>query len=391
MKNVIEEYHWGSHYDIARLIGSSVPSLKPQAELWMGAHPKAPSMIEHDGKWISLFELINEKPLEILGPEIDNMPFLFKVLAAEKPLSLQVHPDIDFAQKGFLKENSAGILINAYNRNYRDSNHKPECVCAITDFWALKGFQPIDEIVKRFSILCPISLENEISVLRNNQTDEGLKIFFHDLITSQGIRKKAILTEALENCRKYVSNSDACSWVLNLYEYYPDDITILSPLFLNVVFLRPGEAMYVLPGELHSYLKGMAVELTANSDNVLRGGLTSKHKDIPELLEVLRCESTKTRMIRPQKISQCESIYINNGDAFALSKISVSQDKSYVNKSHRGIEIILCTEGTAELHDWGNNKINVITSGMSVMIPASVKRYTISGSAILYKAGSVIK
>jgi mannose-6-phosphate isomerase len=152
MKNTVQEYAWGSFTAIAELLGNGSPSKTPQAELWMGAHPKAPSMVNCDGNWISLLEFIEKNPDRILGKKVaekfnNRLPYLFKVLAAAKPLSIQAHPSIDQAKQGFERENRQGIPLDAYNRNYKDDNHKPECICAKTRFWALNGFRKNSNIV----------------------------------------------------------------------------------------------------------------------------------------------------------------------------------------------------------------------------------------------------
>ena len=148
LENTIQEYAWGSYTAISDLLGNDSPANTPQAELWMGAHPKAPSKVRCNGKWISLLELIDKNSHDILGKKVaqrfkNRLPYLFKVLAAAKPLSIQAHPSLDQASEGFDRENRLGIPLDAPNRNYKDDNHKPECICALTFFWALNGFRKI--------------------------------------------------------------------------------------------------------------------------------------------------------------------------------------------------------------------------------------------------------
>ncbi len=391
LKNTIQDYAWGSSTAIPELLGKNPISNKPQAELWMGAHPKAPSLAKCDGKWISLLELIEKDPKNILGKKVaekfDNrLPYLFKVLAAAKTLSIQAHPSLSQAREGFEKENKLKIPLNAPNRNYKDNNHKPECICALKPFWALKGFRKISSILAFMEKVCPQNLGKELDDLRQNRNFQGLKTFFNALMTMDRERQSRIIKEAIITAQKLGEDDPAFKWMLNLHNEYPEDIGVLFPLLLNLIYLKPGQAIFIPAGELHSYLDGIGIELMANSDNVLRGGLTSKHVDVPELMRVLSFEEKQANMISPHPKGDGESIYPSSAEEFILSIVSLKEGMVYNSPTRRSVEILICTAGEATITDPGQNGRLSIGKGTSIIIPAAVKKYRIEGNAALYKA-----
>ena len=391
LKNTIQEYAWGSYTAIAELLGNKSPSVSPQAELWMGAHPKAPSAVKYGGKWVSLLDLIKNNPEDILGKEVAHkfnhtLPYLFKVLAAAKPLSVQAHPDKTQAISGFEKENRLGIPIDAYNRNYKDDNHKPECICALTPFWALNGFRKVSEILLLMEKICPQGLASELDDFRNRQDKQGLKNFFSSLLTMGPERKKQIIDDALKNAHRFSEDDNLFEWTIKLYNEYKADIGIFSPILLNLICLKPGQAMFIPSGALHAYLDGVGIELMANSDNVLRGGLTPKHIDVQELLSILDFEEMDINIIASKKCKDFEMIYPSPAEEFVLSVIFDNKEIAYKSPVKRSIEIILCTDGKALITDIDNNIAIDLNMGVSVVIPACVKNYTINGKATLYKA-----
>jgi mannose-6-phosphate isomerase len=391
MKNIIQEYAWGSYTAIPELLGNVSPAKTPQAELWMGAHPKAPSMVKCDGNWKSLLELIEKNPLDILGEKVaekfdNSLPYLFKVLAAAKPLSIQAHPSRDQAKRGFERENRVGIPIDAYNRNYKDDNHKPECICALSLLWALNGFRKISDIVGLMEKICPKGLKNELDNLRGEPNSLGLKNFFQAMMTMDRDRQKQIIADAITSAQKFIDDDQAYKWMIDLHREYPADIGIFSPVLLNLICLKPGQAMYLRAGELHAYIDGVGIEIMANSDNVLRGGLTPKHVDVPELLKVLNFEEREIDILIPEESNNYESIYSSSAEEFILSVISVKEGIIYNSPLDRSVEILLCTEGNATVFDSGENDKIDIAGGRSVIIPAIVEKYSIEGNATLYKA-----
>ena len=395
MENIIQKYAWGSKTAIYQLTGSKTGyGTEPWAELWMGAHPEASSKIRYNGGMISLFKLIQKEPEKILGSGTaekysNTLPFLFKILAASNPLSIQAHPDKIHAEKGFEKENKLKILLNAFNRNYKDRNHKPECICALTSFYALNGFRKISGIIKLMDKVCPVAFRTKLNHLQNNQDSTGLKTFFSALLTMGKNQKQEIISEAINKAEKLVELPDhdmAYEWMIKLHKHYPGDIGIFSPLILNLVCLEPGQAMFIPAGQLHSYLKGMGVELMANSDNVLRGGLTKKYIDLPELFEILNFSEKEPDILLPERINAYEKIYNTAAEEFTLSVITIKKNEVYTCNGNKTVEILLCTEGNAVISGFkGKNEISVLP-GHSVFIPFCLQNYTIRGNSTIYKA-----
>ncbi len=395
LKNPIQAYTWGSFTAIPELLGKEYPSDTPQAELWMGAHPQAPSMIEYSGGHVSLDKLIEKYPEEILGKEVaahyDNtLPYLFKVLAAAKPLSLQAHPSLAQAREGFRKENELGIPSSAPTRNYKDDNHKPECICALTPFWALNGFRKIPEMLSFFEMLLPAGLQDQLKHLKKNQNPMGLKQFFHALLTLAPDIQKQVADESIAKLKNLSDENSIFKWVLALSKEYPADIGIFSPIILNLICLQPGEAMFLATGELHAYLDGMGIELMANSDNVLRGGLTPKHVDVAELLNVLNFSERALDILTPRWKSDAEKVYPSQADEFVLSVITAAEGIIYESSTNRSAELMICTQGKAVIKNLATEEIVTLNRGASVIVPAAVKKYRIAGSATLYKAATPI-
>jgi mannose-6-phosphate isomerase len=391
LKNTVQKYTWGSTSAIQELLGEKNLSHEPMAELWMGAHPKAPSLVNWDGQWTALNDLIAHNPQALLGNQVakkyhNQLPYLFKVLAAAKPLSIQAHPGLDQAQRGFELENQQGIPLDAAQRNYKDANHKPECICALSSFWALYGFRPIADILSLMGKICPIGLSSELDQLKTYPDPGGLKLFFTKLMSMEAEQKISVIDEATQNAKQRLEQDPAFHWTAKLAVEYPLDIGLLSPLFLNLIQLKPGQALFLPAGELHAYLEGTGIELMANSDNVLRGGLTTKHVDVPELLKVLNFKPRNIEILDERKIGKTEKIYASFAEEFVLSTISISGDDIYEKSNTNSAEILLCTEGEARLADSGNNHILHIKKGDSAIIFASAKFYTIKGDAVFYKA-----
>ena len=391
LKNTIQEYAWGSYTAIPELLGNDSPANTPQAELWMGAHPKAPSKLKCNGKWRSLLELIDKNPRGILGEKVaqkfkNRLPYLFKVLAAGKPLSIQAHPSLGQAKEGFERENRLGIPLDAPNRNYKDDNHKPECICALSAFWALNGFRKISAMISLLDKICPPGLTKELDLLRRKPDSDGLKKFFQTVMTMDRKSQKRIVDDAVKNARPVKGDNKAYQWMINLYKEYPSNIGVLSPIILNLICLEPGQALFLPAGTLHAYLDGVGIELMANSDNVLRGGLTPKHVDVKELLNVLNFEERDVNILKMEKINSCERRYEINAQEFSLSVIAVKTDTEYYSPGKRCVEILLCTDGDAVVVDFAENNSVDIKKGMSILIPAVVEKYSIKGDAVFYKA-----
>ncbi|MBF0119291.1 MAG: mannose-6-phosphate isomerase, class I [Desulfobacterales bacterium] len=387
LKNEILGYEWGSYTYIPELLGENFPSRVPMAELWMGAHPKASSKVIYNNSLVPLIDIIQKDPQTILGKEIskkfnNTLPYLFKILAAEKPLSIQAHPNKIQAKIGFERENKEGIGISAYNRSYKDDNHKPECICALTPFTALNGFRKIKEILFYIEKVSPLSLKNEIYELKSNPDKKGLQDFFASLIKMDKERKKLVIKEAISRAKEL--NDPVFIWMIKLNQEYQDDIGILSPILLNLISLKPGEALFLESGELHAYLQGAGIELMANSDNVLRGGLTPKYIDLSELINIVNFEEKELKILNPVPKDEQESYYKTNAEEFSLSVLSIRS--KYLCDVNRSVEILICIEGSGIITNLANNEQISVNKGTSFIIPSIVPQYEISGNAFLYKA-----
>ena len=282
LKNIVQEYAWGSPTLIPGLMGYGNSEKKPQAEMWIGAHPKAPSLVIDDGKTVPLSRFISESPEEILGSDaakrFDNsLPFLLKILAAQSPLSIQVHPNLQQARDGFARENSTGIPLDSPERNYRDANHKPETVCALTPFQALNGFREPSEAADLLKISAGTSLENEIKLLERGD----IKSFYTRIMTMDSEERNRLLSEFITSAGELQHENGIFRWCMKLHNDFPGDIGILSPVILNLVRLEPGLSMNLAAGQLHAYLQGLAVEIMANSDNVIRRRAYRKARGYP--------------------------------------------------------------------------------------------------------------
>jgi mannose-6-phosphate isomerase len=331
LTNLIQTYDWGSTTAISMLLGLPNPSGERQAELWMGAHPSAPSCA--DGQ--PLDALIAAAPRKTLGFD-GTLPFLFKVLAAAKPLSIQAHPSLEQAIAGYARENAAGIPIDAPHRNYRDANHKPEIICALTPFEAYCGFRKPEEIIATFAELAHPKLSSALDRFRTNP--DGLPDFLETVLRLPSYTGRLCLE------------------------------------MLNHLHLQPGEAVYLPARTLHVYVKGTGIELMANSNNVLRGGLTRKHVDIPELLQVLDFSPHKPTILCGVR-KGCETHYPCPAQEFALSRIDLT-DERYTAASAHGPEILICTSGD----------LGLLKRSESLFIEASAGSYDLQGTGTVFKA-----
>ena len=391
LKNPTQEYAWGSKTVIQALLGQAESKDKPIAELWMGAHPKAASNVLVEGEWQSLDEVIGRSPESILGKDAakrfsNRLPFLFKVLAVDSPLSIQVHPNLEQARAGFTRENSLGIPLNAPNRNYKDENHKPEILCALTPFQGLKGFRKIQEILALMEKIVSSNLSDELNRLKIEVNPIGLKGFFTALMRMDRYRQSLIVSEAVRLAEKLANEDQAFYWMVELNKAYPGDIGVFSPVILNLVQLDPGEAIYLPAGELHAYLCGVGIELMANSDNVLRGGLTSKHIDVIELLKIVNFKTGPIKIIKPEEHGMIERTYPTPAEEFLLSKFSVDEERVFTSPQDRSVEILICLKGKADVKDLGNSELLRLDKGKSIIVPAAVSQYQIEGNATFYKA-----
>ncbi len=391
LRNRIQNYDWGSHTAMTRLLAIENPNGQPQAELWMGAHPLAPShlVLAEDGEEASLEKIIEEQGDAVLGRGVSarlgrRLPFLFKVLAAEKALSIQAHPNLEQAREGFERESRAGVPLTAANRNYKDANHKPEILCALTDFVGMRGFRPAGEIAAEVRTLGIPELAAASARLERDAGPAGYSSFLERFLGLSRSERESLVSRVVERTRG--RDEDRYRWIARLAEEFPGDIGVASPLFLNIVMLKPSEAMFLEAGILHAYLEGTGVELMANSDNVLRGGLTSKHIDVAELLHVLTFRGAPASILSPQPGEDGALVYPTPTNEFRLAAIDSRPGRGFDARGEHSAEILLCVRGGARVL-WNNGAASLeLSLGQSLFVPASAGAYRIEGEALIYRA-----
>jgi mannose-6-phosphate isomerase len=382
LRNAVRPYAWGSRTAIADLLGNQVPAPHPEAELWLGAHPGDSSrLLRPDGTEVSLLDVVNTDPVGQLGVECarrwdGRLPFLLKVLAADEPLSLQAHPSAQQAAEGFAREEAAGIPRDAANRNYPDPTAKPELVCALTEFDALAGFRDPHRTVALLRSLDVPDLAVYTELLAAQPDADGLRALFTTWITLPQPALDALLPQVLDACVLHVKEhgdyDPECRTVLELGEAYPGDAGVLAALLLNRIVLQPGEATYMPAGNLHAYLRGTCVEILANSDNILRCGLTPKHVDVPELLRVLDFACGDMPVLCGEPVAPHLFVYRTPATEFELSRLEWPEGHGGrpVRADHCGPQILLCTAGSVRLANPDGPEL-CLHRGQSVWLPAT--------------------
>ena len=377
LDNELRPYAWGSTTAIAELLGR-VPSGGPEAELWLGAHPDSPSRVP-DGR--GLDEVITQDPGLVLGAESvaafgPRLPFLMKVLAAAQPLSLQVHPSLEQAREGFAREEAAGVPRESASRNYKDDNHKPEMILALTPFRALCGFRPVEQSVALFEALAEGSTNDDArdyaaGIAAALRGAEPLRTAFATLLTggaglaaaSSGLRA---VVEGLASDDPHRTALEAAA---GLQDRYPGDPGVLVSLLLNLVELAPGDAIHLPAGNVHAYLEGLGIEVMANSDNVLRGGLTPKHVDVPELLATVDFTPLSEVPRTPREETLLgQEIFTPPFREFALQRIELRDGTEHVAVRQDGGTVILVVHGALRL-DSPQGEL-ILRRGESAFIPA---------------------
>lgn len=382
LTNTIRPYAWGSTTAIPTLLGVA-PTGEPQAEMWMGAHPGAPSRLDRGAGVASLSDVIAADPEGELGAAAvakfgPRLPFLFKVLAAGAPLSLQVHPDLAQAREGYEDEERRGVPIDAAHRNYKDPNHKPEMICALTPFDGFCGFRRPEQAADLLDGLGVDSLKPYADLLRAHPEDAALR----EVLT-------AVLTADREQMARTVTETAAAAERLGgpyapyaaLVHGFPGDPGVIAALLLNHFRLQPGEAMFLGAGVPHAYIDGLGVELLANSDNVLRAGLTPKHVDVPELLKIVRFESGDPAVLRPE--GDGEEVYETPIEEFRLSRFLLAPGGASRTLPADTAQILLCTAGAPRVGELE------LAPGESVFVPAGEKT-ELSGTGTLFRATVIV-
>jgi len=373
--NTPRDYAWGSTTAMPELLGTT-PTGRPEAELWLGAHPGSPARILDpsavDGS-PDLAAWIETEPRQALGHH-PRLPFLMKVLAASAPLSLQAHPTAAQAREGFARENEWGIPLDAPHRNYRDAYPKPEIIYALSDrFEALCGFRRHDEAVRVFTALGLEELTPRIA---------NLPELFASLM-ARGANVGALIARAIEAASSWDGADDvvsaAADTVRILAQAYPGDAGIVCALLLNRVTLRRGQSLYLAAGNIHAYLSGVGIEVMTASDNVLRGGLTPKHVDVPELLRVLDFTAGPPPWLTPDVVTDSLEIFRPGTDDFVLAH--VTGDAEYLLS---GPAIALCTTGSFRID--GARARTELSRGDAVYITPEESALSIAGSGELFVA-----
>lgn len=385
--NVLRDYAWGSTTAIAALLGRP-ESGGPEAELWIGAHPDSPSLASSGdaGDSISLDQLIETDPEHFLGAASiekfgPRLPFLAKILAAAQPLSLQVHPSLEQAKAGFARENADGVPAGAAHRNYRDANHKPEMILALTPFEALCGFRGAPQTLALFQhihqLFGPAGIEvpgifaELLTDLANPDEEAALQAAFVRLITGgdRVAAATASVASALLTADSFAPYQAELATALSLNEKYPGDPGVLISLLLNRMSLQPGESVYLPAGKVHAYLHGLGVEVMASSDNVLRGGLTPKFVDVPELLQTMEFQAVALPRLHAERNHLDQEMFRPPFAEFALQRIELGPDAGPVPVAQSGAAVLLVVTGQVVL-DSPKGDLH-LRQGGSAFLPAA--------------------
>ncbi|MGW5428091.1 mannose-6-phosphate isomerase, class I [Streptomyces sp. NPDC004059] len=380
LDNTVRPYAWGSPTAIPHLLGVE-PTGEPQAEMWMGAHPGAPSRTARG----TLVDVIDADPERELGAGTvakfgPRLPFLLKILAAGAPLSLQVHPDLVQAAEGYADEERRGIPVDAPHRNYKDANHKPELICALTEFDGLCGFRDPVRAADLIDGLGVASLKPYVDLLHAQPEEAALREVLTAILTADPQEMTHAVAEAAAACARL--GGDYAPYA-DLAQHYPGDPGVIAAMLLNHVRLQPGEALFLGAGIPHAYISGLGVEIMANSDNVLRCGLTPKHVDVPELLRVVRFEASDPGVLRPEASPAGEEVYDTPIDEFRLSRYVLPEGGTARDLTLGTPQILLCTAGSVRA---GEHELN---PGQSVFVPAGEKA-EISGTGTIFRATVIV-
>lgn len=430
---VRRDYAWGSTTAIPRLIGAE-PDGRPVAELWFGAHPSAPSPVlrrEEAGTGDpgaatgagdatgaaatasaaavtgTLRSLVEQAPEQALGRDVlarfgPRLPFLLKLIAPARPLSLQVHPGTERARAGFALEDAAGIPRDGPTRNYRDPHHKPELIYAVTTFEALSGFRAPRRAAELLDGLDAPLARRLLAALRRDPTRSGVRTVFALLLDARSRPTPSEVAEVVTACAaRAVAGSPstrADAVVALLAEHFPGDPGVVVSLLLNPVTLHPGQAMFIPAGSVHAYLSGIGVELMANSDNVLRAALTSKHADVPELLDVVEYVAAPPIRIAPETFRPGTRVYYAPVDDFELSVVDVGADPAagpatdevagvLLRPASRGPRVLVVLAGEVRVRAEASPGEEVLRPGEGLFVADTEGRLRVGGSGTLVVAG----
>lgn len=389
LQTSIMHYLWGGTDFISNLLGIDNFAQEPFAELWIGAHRQAPCLTYWKGTQIALNQLIRREKDNILGNYTyqkfgKRLPYLLKALDVRQMLSIQVHPNKENAKKGFARENKRNISLSSPLRNYKDNNHKPEIMLALSDFWLLHGFRSIQEIhdilenTPEFETLKPYFLEKNIQNLYKN------------IMEMPQEQVNAILNPLLSRLKtkKLYKNSPDYWALLADQQHHKNgdhDRGIFSIYLLNLLNLRQGQAIFQDSGILHAYLEGTNIELMANSDNVLRGGLTPKHISVNALLKNTIFEPLEPQIIRSKQLSETEKVFPTSAQDFELSELEIAENQTHQSDYFHAPDSLLVIEGEIEI--FTEQKTQTFRKGDAFFVSAD-QPYQIFGKtkSKIYKA-----
>lgn len=384
-----QNYSWGSTTAIPALGGFAATG-EHVAELWYGAHARASAVFEGDGGATSLRDHISANGPAVLGRDIASrfgaeLPFLLKLIAPDTPLSLQVHPSAEQAALGWLREERSGVPVDADERSFRDHNHKPEMVYALTEFEALSGFRAPRRVLEILAGLQAPLVEKTVERLRHGASSQGMRSAFEYVLLGARDRNEDV-NSVVEQIRSRLARGDSPSEhtdtiALRIAEHYPGDRGILASLLLNPVTLTPGEAMYVPAGCVHAYLSGLAVEVMASSDNVVRAGMTSKYVDARTLLDIVDVRPAPPIRLAPERSRPGVEVFYAPVEDFELAVIT-PQGRP-VGLGGSGPRIVLAIEGVTELVQ---RKTRTILKPTQAVLVSNGERVAVSGSGRVVRA-----
>ncbi len=390
LKGTVQNYAWGGNDFIPNLLGLKLDS-KPCAEYWLGAHINAPSIVEFPETEMTLIEFLSNDAEVKLGAaafkKFGRLPFLFKVLDVEDMLSIQVHPSKLEAEKGYHREDQLGIELNASNRNYKDDNHKPEIMVALSEFWLLHGFSPKEDLIET------LQEREELRHLITIFEDGGYQGLYKHVMNLPVEESNSILKPLIERIMPFFERGELdkanpdywAAKAVSMNNNRDFDKGIYSIYFFNLVKVTSGEGVFQDAGIPHAYLQGQNMELMANSDNVLRGGLTPKHVDIPELLKHIIFEETHPEILNGEILNDgIERVYKSKAPDFQLSQIQLGKGQIY-NHSAETVEVYILMEGEAEVKENGH-ALKLLKGDAFLTVAGSSYEISTKSGAIFYKA-----
>jgi mannose-6-phosphate isomerase len=410
MDNPVRRYDWGSRHALSRLQGR-LPDGDPEAELWMGAHPLAPSgLVDADGRPVALADAITGDPVWVLGPDVlvrfgERLPFLLKVLAIGRALSIQVHPDPVQAARGFAEDEAAGLSRTDPRRRYADPYPKPEQLVALTHVWALAGLRETHRAGLLLDLLDLRDLDGTDGLagvrqaMRLSGRVAGTVAAIAVLCEYPAPDRRAFVGAVRSAVRQTLAAGrverdpqllDAMLWVLRLAEQHPADPMVLAPLLLDLHLLEPGETIYLPAGVPHAYLSGVGVEIMCASDNVVRAGLTSKRVDVDALLEMIDPAGRPLLDVPRQRLSDHETVWRPPVAEFQLSRIMVGPGSPRPDAAVpaspllSGPQVLLCLTGEVEVRTPGHSVR--LRGGQSAFIPAAAPAPLLLGRGEVYRA-----